>query len=861
MKRMYVLLVGIALGLFPGAVLAQSAPQSEDAGKVINGYVLQNTVELGGRVTSVNGNSDMYDTLENLQSGPRLFDQSFSARSLNHHGSIFDELWLTSFGYGGDPQAGSRFRMYKNKLYDFNAVYRHDENYFNDNYLDNPYNTPASQGGLVVWNQALHQMNTRRDMGDFHLTLMPESPIRIRLGYSRNNNHGFSLSSLHEGTELSLYQDVQSRQDQYQVGVDVKLLPRTLLSYDQFYDHNKTDTTDVNNPTGLFFVNAGTASVPVYKPVDIGATYNNYYGQPCAAPIVTVVNGVNVIKGVSTCSMFFDYHRSGPTRANFPTEKLSLISDYWKKLNLNANGNYTSAENKTNFLETADDFESRTSTRGILFTGPGRVRQVSANADLGATFHFNDSWYLSNQVKYTNWRIPGTWDMTSANCGPVGASSILSPIGTLGNPSCALLGSTNVTAAAAGTGSSFTNDQWSLLHTDKRTADTTLLGWEPNRFFGAHAGFRYAVRTVGYGNFTTGTTTSLTTKGVGTTAPSGDISNVFFPATDHEEAGLFGVKLHPRDNWMIAGDMELSYIDNPVVAILPGHRQVYKLRSNYRLAKWGSISGFINNQMSRNNYFSNDFALAAINRTANVASTSAASFTPDPLTPVRHVDHNLNYGLSASLHPNEKITLDFGWTYQDLFSTTGSCLPMTLAIVPQGGQIARCPAAAAAGTVGKLDSEGDPYTSYNGVPAILHYQQNTNTGYVNMILQPVKRVSVLLGYEITSDTGDNTWLRADTLAPFRVPVDAAGNVIYTGNTLSGPQVGYALGPNPAVGLGPLGVNWHLPSVGVELGLTKTLAFKGMWRYYNYHEKSDPGIYIAARDFQANTGTLSLRYSF
>ncbi len=861
MKSISVCLLGTALVLLSGNLRAQAAPEQGTTGKIINGYAVENAIEFGGRYASVSGNSDMYGTLENLKSGPRLLDQSLSMRSLDHHGVFFDQLWLTSFGYGGDPQAGSRLRIYKDKLYDFNAVYRHDQNYFNDNYLLNPYNTP---GGPIVWNQAIHQMNTRRDMGDFHLTLLPQSPIRIRLGYSRNNNHGFSLSSYHGGTDISLNQDVQSRQDQYQVGIDVKVMPRTILSYDQYYDHNKTDTTYADNPIGNFVLNTGTTLAPVYTPVDLGAIYNTYYGQPCAnfpTPIYSVVGGANVVNSPA-CNMYFGYHRSGPTRANFPTERLSLISDYWKRLNIAATGSYTSAENKTNYLETADGFESRTGTRGYLFTGPGKVRQVSANADLGVTFHLNDAWSISNQLKYTNWRIPGTWNMTDANCGPVGASNILSPIGTLGNPLCGALGSTNVTSASAGAGSALTLNNWSRLYSEKRIADTTLVAFEPTRLFAAHAGFRYARRTSGFGDFTAGTTTTFSAAGVPTTSPSGDDTGggFFGTADNHEKAGLFGVKLHPRDNWLINGDVELSYIDAPFAAILPGHRQNYRLRSTYRLAKWGTLAGFINNKLSRNNYYSADFALANINTNPLLSGIgSTPTWVASPVNPVRHVDHSLNYGLSASLHPSEKLSIDFGWTYQDIFSTSGTCMPMTLAILPQGGQISRCPAASSSGPL--TDVEGDPYSSYNGVPLVLHYQQNTNTGYVNVIVQPVKRLSVLLGYDITSDTGDNTYLRADTFAPFEVPVDASGNVIYAGNTHSGPQVGYALGPNPSVGLGPLALNWHLPSAGVEIGLTRNLAFKGMWRYYNYHEKSNPGIYILPRDFQANTGTLSLRYSF
>ena len=68
------------------------------------GYTCSQSIEFGGRITETNGNQQMYDTLVNLQSGPRLLGQELSMRSMNHTGALFDNLYLSSFGLGGDPE-------------------------------------------------------------------------------------------------------------------------------------------------------------------------------------------------------------------------------------------------------------------------------------------------------------------------------------------------------------------------------------------------------------------------------------------------------------------------------------------------------------------------------------------------------------------------------------------------------------------------------------------------------------------------------------------------------------------------------------------------------------------------------------
>ena len=86
-------------------------------------------------------------------------------------------------------------------------------------------------------------MGTRRRAYDTNLTLFPQSAVRFRLGYARNVNEGPSYTSLHEGTDTLIFQNWRSTSNNYQAGVDLKLLPRTNISYDQFLQYYKGDTS------------------------------------------------------------------------------------------------------------------------------------------------------------------------------------------------------------------------------------------------------------------------------------------------------------------------------------------------------------------------------------------------------------------------------------------------------------------------------------------------------------------------------------------------------------------------------------------------------------------------------------------
>src|SRR5207245_886263 len=110
----------------------------------------------------------------------------------------------------------------------------------------------------------------------YNLTLLPQSAVSLRLGFSRNNMEGPAFSSVHQGTDAMVFQNTRSLVDAYQFGMDFKVLPRTNISYDQFLQYYKGDSS-WNDQSFIFQLAGGTA-------VDPGISYNTAASQPCAAP-------------------------------------------------------------------------------------------------------------------------------------------------------------------------------------------------------------------------------------------------------------------------------------------------------------------------------------------------------------------------------------------------------------------------------------------------------------------------------------------------------------------------------------------------------------------------------------------------
>ena len=160
--------------------------EAEQTGIEQGNYNIKQSIEFGYRFANTNGSEDTYNTFVNLQQGARLLDFTTEMRSIDHRGVLFDRLYFSNFGYGGDPNNVSRLRISKNKWYDFNALFRRDENTWDYSLLANPLNptTPAFANAPAGFSPIIgfspHLFNTRRRMGDYDLLLLPDSKISRR---------------------------------------------------------------------------------------------------------------------------------------------------------------------------------------------------------------------------------------------------------------------------------------------------------------------------------------------------------------------------------------------------------------------------------------------------------------------------------------------------------------------------------------------------------------------------------------------------------------------------------------------------------------------------------------------------------
>jgi hypothetical protein len=539
----------------PTASPAPAAPAEPD-GITRGGYQIHQSIELGYRTTDVTGSGDMYDTLVNLQTGPRILDQTLTMQSVDHQGLLFDNLYLNSVGWGGDPNNYLRLRADKNKWYNLQTSFRRDQ-YFSDYDLwANPLNPPPppAPGGSTPSIPILtspHLFDTTRRMSDVDLTLLPQSTVSFRLGYSHNNMTGPSYSSIHEGTEASLLQDWNTTMNSYRLGVDFRIAPRTVLSYDQFLDYYKGDTDYQLNP-----INEALLPATPVSSVSLGLSIDTANKEPCAVPAGQTSLIVSGTLTNVTCSAYFNYSRNQRIRTSTPTERVSLRSDYFRKLEVVGSFSYSSAVSSTPLDESFAGLITRTSTLAFTGTGTATANRISDVADLGATLHLTQHLRLIEKFYFWAYRIPqnGNFSEIDDDCINPKACTLLTP-----------LSATAPTPEPTLQTASF-NQTW--------TRNQTELAWDISKKAGARIGYRYGDRE--FNHF-----------------------NDFLPGDlDHfvglEKTALLGFWARPTHTLRLNFDLEHTNYNAVFVRLSPRKDARYRFQTTYTPRSWATLGGSIN---------------------------------------------------------------------------------------------------------------------------------------------------------------------------------------------------------------------------------------------------------------------------
>ena len=731
--------IGVAVLLMTAGIALAQNPTPEAQPGVPAGYTVHQTADLGGHISGISGSKAMYDTLVNIQSGPRVLGETFEMHALpGKKNTLVDSLKAIGSGFGGDPNNFAKLDFSKGKLYEFSGTFRRDRQYFDYDLLGNPnINTGQSipigpsnaPTGSLAWPQVNHSsvmFNTVRRMTDTYLTLYPLSTVTYRLGYSQNIFQGPTLSPSYTIAKynalLGEYQ--RNSTDDFTGAIDWKPVQGTMLTFEEEITHFKTGSYFTLDPNGFTVQEAD--GTPAYlgnwdsqtaygiagcnKASMINATTILYANSSGGKPIID-----------PACDVVTSYTRSQPTRILTPTEIFRFQSSSIKNVSMNGDIRYTDANmNLPNYYENFQGLDG--AARSITYTAKASAKREMVSADYGFVWQAMKTVSLSDQVDYSNVHQPGSSTFTSL-------VTLATPT-TAGQETINYPGPLITTIAATGattiSGASTINTPLPADFGQKLLTNNLTGSWEATSRMTLSLTYRYRTHKISEG---------LNGADNAPLAPGATNNGT---VTINENGGIFNAALRPTGNWDVNGTVEVVYDDNAFTPVAPRQTKHYRVHTMYKPKPWATVSGAYNDLERHNNTNNNQSAVAA---------------GDDPYDgPIYHVDHSRIVSLGANLFPNEHYGLDLNYAYSDVYTATNICylngatstLPGT-ASTNSSGAANVCPGVFARGSTTVLSDWG-PARDFMDAP--------TQYASVALTMSPVKSIHANIGYRISDVSGN-----------------------------------------------------------------------------------------------------------
>lgn len=858
-----------------------AAPAPDAQMSIPAGYTAHYSADVGGRISDMTGSGSMYDTLVNLQSGPRVLGESFSLRALPTTKHVLvDNLSVFGNGLGGEPYNFAKLDASKGKLYEFSGLFRRDRQYFDYDLLGNPgipsgYSIPVSGSTTpYLWPQVLNSpfmYNTVRRMTDTSLTAYPLSKVTFRLGYSQNIFQGPSQTPSGNsvaGAEVLLEEYQRNSTDDFMGAVDWKPVNGTKLTYEEQIDHYKGDSyftmapgyLNVEEPDGTKvslldsyqnFLPYGYNSAGTFSP---GSNCNT--GSMVHSSTILYANpngGLPIID--PACAVISSYVRYEPTREIFPTEIFRLQSTSLKNIEMNGDIRYTKANmNLPNYYEAFNGLtvETSSTSKGVTtitppesensYGGYANAKRDVVAVDYGIVWHATKTVSLSDQVTYSDVHQPGTAALTGGtalvNAATTGLTIDATALTTcVWGPS----GTQTCTPALPATGTTV------YKVSSPVSEGSPAIGAVQFNYFGQK--FLTNNATVSW-DATDRTSLSLTyryqTHNIAEGSPNGTSSQTGAALFAIDENGaIFTVAVRPTNNWNLNGSVEMLYHDNVFTPVAPRQTEHYRVHTLYRPKAWATISGAYNDLERHNN-------------TNNMGTGGAfPSATYDG--PLDHVDHSRVLSLATELMPNEHYGLDLDYSYSDVYTATNICFQGAASFLP-GGAVAP----AAANSSGTLCL---PVASGHGSNTVLFLGRDfedapTQYGSAALMLSPNPKVHSNLGYRISDVNGSrfftdasdvNGSLVSDYQTPFvNVAWEARPGLIWKAEYN---HYGYGEG-------GRSGAQYCNDNPGLAVGSTSAPTVLCSSLANTAMSASTPTYgFTAPRNFRANNLVLAVHYEF
>jgi len=852
---------------------AEPSPTPDSTMSVPQGYSVHESVDLGGRMAGLSGSGAMYDTMVNLQSGPRVLGETFKLHALpGAKNTPLDDLQVFASGFGGEPNNFAKLDFSKGKYYEFSAMFRRDRQYFDYDLLGNPgipsgYSIPVGPStapiGSYAWPQVTQSpfmYNTVRRMTDTNLTLLPLSKFTFRVAYSQNIFQGPSQTPSGNsvaGQEILLEEYQRNSTDDFTGVIDWKPVQGTKLTFEEQIDHYKGDsyfnmapqyfTVQESDGTKVALLDSYQNFVPYGYSSSTGAfaASSNCNSSSMISP--TTILYANPIGGLPiidpACNVIRSYVRYQPTRVIFPTEIFRLQSSSLRNISMNGDVRYTDANmNLPNYYEQFQGLDG--ADRSIAYTAFANAKREVMAADYGIVWQVAKAVSLEDQISYSNAHQPGNSEFTSEATVVVPATAAeetinytgLSTVTASGNP-CAVNPSTGKAASCGAPfeGSSSIGAGQAGYFGQMFTTNNFTVSWDATPRSTFSLTWRYQDH--------------LISEGQGTAA-----HNIPIPAnnttagevTIHENGGIFNAALRPTSNWDLNGSAELMYNDNAFTPM--GFRQLrhYRVHTIYRPKSWATVSGVFNDLERHNN----------TNNNQTFPGNTSAYFGP-----LDHVDHSRSVSLGAELFPSDRYGLDLNYSYSDVYMADNICFQGAASVLP-GSTVAPAAAIQSGSLCGAVAAGHGSNTILFG-PARDFEDAPTQFASVAFTYAPTKKVHSNLGYRISSVNGSRFFTDAgdvngSLVSTYQTPFVSASWTMHPGLIWKGEYDYYGYGEG-----GRSGAQYCNDNPALAIGTTGAAPVVACSSVPNTAMSPGTPVYgfTAPRNFQANNVTLGLHYEF
>jgi len=735
-----VMLVATA-GIAAAQDATPAAPAPEAKFSTPDGYTGHHTIDMGGRMTNLSGSGAMYDTLVNLQSGPRVEGETFEMHALpgNKH-SLVDDLSAFGTGFGGDPNIMAKLSASKGKVYEFSGMFRRGRLYSNYDLLANP-NIPSGLSipigpsnaptATLAWpqvNKSPVMFNTVRRITDTNLTLRPFDIFTYRLAYNHSTMEGPTLSPSYTIMKYNALLEEYQRNgsDDFLGALDWKPSRATKITLEMQANHYKMDSSFTLDPSGFLVQEAnGTpaylGNFTSFTPYGIAACNTGSMGSAyTSSTVYTMLSPANKPGGLPiinpACAVVTSYMRSQPTRIWTPTGTIRLQSTAIKNVAMNGNVHYTGGtSDMPSYYESAQGLNG--AVRSVVWSG-GRAtaKRTVVGADYGIVWRATSTVSLADQATYSSVHEP--------------SNSIIPPQVTLSTPTTAVAGNNGFeTVNYSGP---LTPGAGSLPHGINGTLTFNYYGqeyvinnltasWDASARARLALTYRFSNRNIGQGIPHQGPIPIVVSDPV-----SGTISI-------NENAGVFNAALHPAKDWDLNGTVEFGYADNAFTAV--GQRQFkqYRVHTLYRPKTWATVTGSFSDRERHNN----------TNNNQDVVAAGDANYSG----PINHVDYNRIGSMGLALTPSEHYGVNLNYSYSDVYAATNICYSSGAAAAT-----ATTPAFAGAATV---TSSGAPNLCVGNTTWMARdfMHAPTQFGMVSLAYTPTDKVHANLGYTASAVNG------------------------------------------------------------------------------------------------------------